>query len=162
MIVSFEENGLVPMVLVMAIDLLYSFYSYYYMYGPDGKAQDFKWYTYNEVWEMVQDFASGLIHQNLVPEKDGVYFSLSSYTQYRIIGVYGKNSVDWVLTEQSCNAYGMTLCPIYDTLGADSVEFILQQTEMKTCVCAPEETLKVFVVIVIQHSCWPWAIRLLI
>ena len=40
--------------------------------GPDGKAQDYTWYTYNEVWEMVQDFASGLIHQSLVPEKDGV------------------------------------------------------------------------------------------
>ena len=50
-----------------------------------------------------------------------------------------------MLTEQSCNAYGMSLCPIYDTLGADSVEFILQQTEMKTCVCAPAESVKVIV-----------------
>ena len=48
-----------------------------------------------------------------------------------------------MLTEQSCNAYGLSLCPIYDTLGADSVEFILQQTEMKTCVCAPAESVKV-------------------
>ena len=37
----------------------------------------------------------------------------------------------------------MALCPIYDTLGADSVEFILQQTEMKCRVCTPSETLKV-------------------
>ena len=64
-------------------------------------------------------------------------------SQYRIIGMYGKNSIDWVLTEQSCNAYNFSICPVYDTLGADSVEFILQQTAMKTCVCGKEEVLKV-------------------
>ena len=34
-----------------------------------GKAGDFVWFTYNEVWERVQDFASGLIYLDLVPEK---------------------------------------------------------------------------------------------
>ena len=33
---------------------------------------DFKWYSYNEIWEMVQDFASGLIHLNLLSEIEGV------------------------------------------------------------------------------------------
>ena len=37
----------------------------------------------------------------------------------------------------------MVVCPIYDTLGADTVEFILQQTEMRVCVCGPNEVLKV-------------------
>ena len=143
MTVSSEENGLALMGLVMDIDLLYFLFSWFNLQGPDGKAGDYKWYTYNEFWEKIQDIASGLIYQNLVPEKDGVYSDQFFYSQYRILGVYGKNSIDWVLSEQSCNAYNMTLCPIYDTLGADSVEFILQQTEMKTCVCAPEETVKV-------------------
>ena len=68
---------------------------------------------------------------------------ISHNSQYRIIGMYGKNSIDWVLAEQSCNAYNFSICPVYDTLGADSVEFILQQTAMKACVCGKEETLKV-------------------
>lgn len=55
--------------------------------------------------------------------------------------------MEWILAEQSCNAYNLTLCPIYDTLGADSVEFILQQTEMKACVCAPSETPKLLTLI---------------
>ena len=37
----------------------------------------------------------------------------------------------------------MVVCPIYDTLGADTVEFILQQTEMRVCVCGPNAVLKV-------------------
>lgn len=65
------------------------------------------------------------------------------FIQYRIIGIYAPNCIEWALTEHSCNAYGIVLCPIYDTLGADSVEFILQQTEMKCCICTPPETLKV-------------------
>ena len=68
--------------------------------------------------------------------------------------MYGPNCLEWALTEQSCNAYGLTLCPIYDTLGADSVEFILQQTQMKTCVCTPSETLKVGYVVRIHSSLW--------
>lgn len=55
--------------------------------------------------------------------------------------------MEWILAEQSCNTYNFTLCPIYDTLGADSVEFILQQTEMKTCICAPSETAKLLTLV---------------
>ena len=32
--------------------------------------------------------------------------------------------------------------PIYDTLGVDSVEYILQQTCLKTCICGVSETKK--------------------
>ena len=61
------------MVLAMATAPLYVLSSSFIMKGPDGKAQDFKWYTYNEFWERIQDFASGLIFKDLVPEKDGVW-----------------------------------------------------------------------------------------
>lgn len=51
------------------------------------------------------------------------------------------------MAEQSCNTYNLTLCPIYDTLGADSVEFILQQTCMKTCICTPGESIKLMMLL---------------
>ena len=35
-------------------------------------AGDYVWLTYNEVWERVQDFASGLLKLDLVPERYGV------------------------------------------------------------------------------------------
>lgn len=43
-----------------------------HLQDENGNALDYKWYTYNEVWEMIQNFASGLLHYDLVPEKDGV------------------------------------------------------------------------------------------
>lgn len=46
--------------------------AFHHLQDENGNALDYKWYTYNEVWEMIQNFASGLLHYDLVPEKDGV------------------------------------------------------------------------------------------
>lgn len=40
----------------------------------NGKPLGFKWHTYNETWEMIQNFASGLYHEDLVPKMDDVWF----------------------------------------------------------------------------------------
>lgn len=36
---------------------------------------------------------------------------------------------------RAANAYGLTVVPLYDTLGAHSTRFILGETQMKTVVC---------------------------
>lgn len=51
--------------------------------------------------------------------------------------------MEWVITEQACNAYTLVLVPTYETLGADAVLHILRETEMKTIVCNSAETVKV-------------------
>ena len=43
----------------------------------------------------------------------------------RFIAVYGKNSEEWLLTDLAANIYGITTVSIYDTLGADSMKYIL-------------------------------------
>ncbi|KAK8799732.1 hypothetical protein WA158_006280 [Blastocystis sp. Blastoise] len=98
-----------------------------------GECGDYFWYTYEEIFEKVKNYGAGIISLNLAPEKFG----------YKSIGVYCKNCIEWVLTEQACHAFSLTLIPIYDTLGADSVEFILQQTELETIVCTCTEALKI-------------------
>lgn len=40
----------------------------------EGNPCDYQWLTYNEVWERVQDFGSGLLGLNLVVESYGVRF----------------------------------------------------------------------------------------
>ncbi len=51
--------------------------------------------------------------------------------------------MEWCIAEQACNAYNFTLVPTYETLGADSVLYILRETEMNTIVCSSAETVKV-------------------
>ena len=56
-----------------------------------------------------------------------------------MVGLYAANCADWVVCEQACNAYSLVAVPLYDTLGNDSVEFILQQTEMKVMFVASDK-----------------------
>ena len=35
----------------------------------------------------------------------------------------------WVITETACNAYSFINVPLYDTLGADAIDFILKQSK---------------------------------
>ena len=51
--------------------------------------------------------------------------------------------MEWVIAEQACNAYTLTLVPTYETLGADAILHILRETEMKSIICGSTETVKV-------------------
>ncbi len=54
----------------------------------------------------------------------------------RFIAIYGKNSEEWLLSDLAANLYGITSVSIYDTLGADSMRFILNQTNLTTIFCS--------------------------
>ena len=41
------------------------------------------------------------------------------------IGIFAKNREEWLITEYADFLYNMTLCPMYDTLGPDSISYIL-------------------------------------
>ena len=45
-----------------------------------------------------------------------------------MIGIFAKNREEWLLLEYSNFLYNFTAVPFYDTLGEDSVKFILDQT----------------------------------
>lgn len=46
----------------------------------------------------------------------------------KLNGIYSKNREEWLILEYACSAYGMQTVPLYDTLGNDGIEFILNQT----------------------------------
>lgn len=41
---------------------------------------------------------------------------------YKFIGVYSVNRVEWVLTYLGASTQNVTIVPLYDTLGADAVQ----------------------------------------
>ncbi|KAK8814106.1 hypothetical protein WA158_007968 [Blastocystis sp. Blastoise] len=100
-----------------------------------GQAHEYFFLTYIQIWERVQNFASGLLYYELVP------LSIDTY-KFHIIGICACNSVEWGIVEQCCNSYSFTLCPLYDSLSQDSLNYILTQTQMKTCVCDSINTIK--------------------
>ena len=78
----------------------------------------------------VDSFAAGLERLNLVDtNEDGML----------LLGIYMKNCMEWVLAEHGIYTIGGTTVPLYDTLGPDTVRFVLNQTNMACVVCTRKE-----------------------
>jgi len=50
-----------------------------------------------------------------------------------------RNCIEWVLAEHAIYALGGCTVPFYDTLGSDTVSFILHQTNLSTCILSRSE-----------------------
>jgi len=87
------------------------------------KGNSFEFICYREVYDRAQRIGSALIKKGLSPNEDG------------IVGIYASNSVQWVLMEQACAMFSMVVVPLYDTLGAEAVTFVMKRTNMTLVLC---------------------------
>lgn len=60
--------------------------------------------------------------------------------KYDRVGFYAKNSRYWVIGAEACNAYSLTSVAIYDTLGEENREYIVDQSEINT-ICSTSNLL---------------------
>ena len=63
-------------------------------------------------------FGSGLINKNLVK-------SINEWKNYNLkfIGIYSKNTANYLIADIGLCLYGITIVPIYDTLGEEATNF---------------------------------------
>ncbi|EZG55202.1 putative long-chain-fatty-acid-CoA ligase [Gregarina niphandrodes] len=101
-----------------------------------GQLGQYEWMTYSEACQIALAF--GTVMRGTAETPGLVPLTEAEGLKMRILGMYAKNCVEWFLAEQGANAYGLTLCPLYDTLGDEAMEFILKQTEMSVCLVAFE------------------------
>lgn len=89
--------------------------------------QEFRFSTYKRCGERAEAFGAGLLKLGLVdPNPEGM----------RLLGLFSKNRMEWVLAEQGCFCYSVVPVPLYDTFGEDSVGYVIGQTGMTTVVCS--------------------------
>lgn len=98
--------------------------------SPDGAAVlgPFEWLTYRQVEDLALRVGSALMDLDLVPELSFPDEPFHGARALRQLALFSKNRVEWLVMEQAANAFGITLVPLYDTLGADAMRFILGQT----------------------------------
>ena len=48
-----------------------------------------------------------------------------------MIGIHSKNRFEWVLISLASALYGMTIIPLYDTLGQDNITHCLNNSGVK-------------------------------
>ncbi|GMH22646.1 hypothetical protein Nepgr_024489 [Nepenthes gracilis] len=82
----------------------------------DGKVGKYVWLTYKEAYDTVIKLGKSI--HNCGVGKGGR------------CGIYGANCPEWIMSMQACNAHGIFCVPLYDTLGAGAVEFIIRHAEV--------------------------------
>ncbi|KZS19375.1 Long-chain-fatty-acid--CoA ligase 5 [Daphnia magna] len=87
----------------------------------------YQWISYQETMLRAQNFGSGLVALGLKPGPD------------TLVGVYSQNNPEWVLSEYALYTYSMVVVPLYDTLGPDACQFIINQAEMPLVICENDE-----------------------
>ncbi|KAM3331415.1 hypothetical protein ACQJBY_027418 [Aegilops geniculata] len=99
----------------------------------DGKAGAYVWRTYKEVFDIANKIGNSIRSCGLAKGSR--------------CGIYGANSPEWIITMEACNAHGVYCVPLYDTLGAGAIEFILCHAEVEIAFAEEKkvaELLKTF------------------
>eukprot|EP00934_Nitzschia_sp_Nitz4_P001950 Nitzschia sp. Nitz4//scaffold76_size158648//60033//68082//NITZ4_002544-RA/size158648-processed-gene-0.238-mRNA-1//1//CDS//3329557839//1950//frame0 len=98
--------------------------------STNGMATPYIYCSYTEAVARVDAFCAGLDTLNLVaPTEDNMV----------LLGLYLRNCPEWVIAEQAIFAISGATVPLYDTLGPESAEYILNQTGLRTIVCTRGE-----------------------
>ncbi|KAF8060497.1 LACS4 [Scenedesmus sp. PABB004] len=83
--------------------------------GADGKPGPYEWLSYAQTAARVEAVASGLAGLGVQPGQR--------------VGVYGVNCPEWMIAMQACNRMSYQCVPLYDTLGENAIEFIIEHSE---------------------------------
>lgn len=98
-------------------------------------AGEFEFLTFQQVNDQCHQFVSGLVHLGISPKEH--------------VGVWSKNRIEWQVVAEGCSMQNMVTISLYDTLGAESSEYIINHGEI-VCVCCSGETLQKLLAILPQ------------
>lgn len=87
----------------------------------------YNWQSYRQVDQRVNAFGSGVMHINE---------AVLGNTQLNrwSLGIWSLNRPEWFISEMICNYYNLVSVPLYETLGPDAVEFVMNHAEIKVAV----------------------------
>ncbi|KAJ3216540.1 Long chain acyl-CoA synthetase 7 peroxisomal [Dinochytrium kinnereticum] len=91
----------------------------------NGVAGPYIWQSYNEVYKRVKNLGAGLLKRGLKPNSN--------------VGLFSINRAEWVIGEHACFMYSLVTVPLYDTLGAEAIEFISTQAELPVILATKDK-----------------------
>ncbi|XP_063883836.1 long-chain-fatty-acid--CoA ligase 1-like isoform X2 [Scylla paramamosain] len=95
----------------------------------EGPGKPYQWLHYNEALLRAKNFGAGLVSLGLPPGPD------------TFVGIYSQNCPEWILTEQGLYCQSMVIVPLYDTLGPEACNFIINQASITTVVCQDDRKM---------------------
>lgn len=82
----------------------------------DSKVGPYVWLTYKEVYDSAMRMGSAMRRRGVNPGDR--------------CGIYGSNCPEWITAMEACDSQAITYVPLYDTLGPNAVEFIINHAEV--------------------------------
>lgn len=104
----------------------------------DGTFGEYVFKSYEELKEEALNIGINIMKMGLCPVR--TYEDNEYQKDISMMGILSKNREEWYLTEHACNAFGICLAPLYDTLGEENLKYILVQTQLKS-LCISNESL---------------------
>jgi Long-chain acyl-CoA synthetases (AMP-forming) len=95
----------------------------------DNTPGPYEWYTYAEVVERIKNVGSGFRLEKIGMKPEDP------------LGIYSINRPEWVIADYGATCNSMITVPLYDTLGLQALQYIINQVEMKVC-CASNDKAK--------------------
>ncbi|KAL0422698.1 UNVERIFIED_CONTAM: Long chain acyl-CoA synthetase 2 [Sesamum latifolium] len=95
----------------------------------DGKAGAYTWLTYQQVYDATLKIGSAIRRRGVNPGDK--------------CGIYGANCPEWIIAMEACIGQSITYVPLYDTLGANAVEFIINHAEVSIAFVQESKLLSV-------------------
>ncbi|KAE9589019.1 putative long-chain-fatty-acid--CoA ligase [Lupinus albus] len=90
----------------------------------DGTVGEYKWMTFGEAGTARSAIGSGLVYHG--------------FPKGSCIGLYFINRPEWIIVDHACSAYSYISVPLYDTLGPDAVQFIVNHALVQVIFCVPQ------------------------
>lgn len=84
---------------------------------------EYEFLSYDEVHEKAKKLSMAMIHE----------FGLKPGNTTNI-GIYARNSPQWLISALACMEQSMVVVPLYDTLGAEAASFIISQAEISVVI----------------------------
>uniref|UniRef100_A0A452VH24 Long-chain-fatty-acid--CoA ligase n=1 Tax=Ursus maritimus TaxID=29073 RepID=A0A452VH24_URSMA len=92
--------------------------------------QPYRWLSYKQVSDRAEYLGSCLLHKGYKPSPD------------QFIGIFAQNRPEWIISELACYTYSMVAIPLYDTLGAEAIIYIVNKADIATVICdTPQKAL---------------------
>jgi len=99
-------------------------------YNPNTKKYGkFIWKSWAQIHNLATFFLYGITKYNLCPE---ITVDEKEKNKMRFLGFYCRSREEWMVGCLGCELDSITLVTIYDTLGMNSIEYIIKQTELTT------------------------------
>ncbi|KAJ1845436.1 medium-chain fatty acid-CoA ligase faa2 [Coemansia sp. RSA 2706] len=85
----------------------------------------YTWLTFGEVKDTATKIGSGFTKLGAGPKS--------------CVGIFSPNRIEWSLVEHATYIYGQISVPMYDTLGVEAIEHMVEEAEISLIAIAPEK-----------------------